>query len=72
MDEYLNWDEQFKSVKSKIYGGLASLRNLKNILPQSKLCSVYYASVESHFRYADVIWGNVSSEKNRSSPKIAE
>ena len=72
VDEYLNWDEQFKSVKSKIYGGLASLRNLKNILPQSKLCSVYYASVESHLRYADVIWGNVSSEKNRNSPKIAE
>ena len=41
VDEYLNWDEQFKSVKSKICGGLASLMKLKNILPQSKLCSIY-------------------------------
>ena len=40
VDEYLNWDEQFKSVKSKICGGLASLRKLKNILSQSKLCCV--------------------------------
>ena len=46
-DEYLNWDEQFKSGKSKSCGGLASLKKLKNILPQSKLCSVYYAIVES-------------------------
>ena len=55
MDEYLNWYEQFKSVKSKICGGFASLKNLKDILLQSKLCSVYYAFVESYVRYADVI-----------------
>ena len=37
VDENLKWDEQFKTVKNKIYGGLASLKKLKNILPQSKL-----------------------------------
>ena len=62
-DEYLNWDEQFKSVKSKICGGLASLKKLKNILPQSKLCSVYYAIVEGHLRYKDVIWGSLLARK---------
>ena len=40
VDEYLNGDKQFKSVKSKICGGLTSLKKLKNILPRSKLCSV--------------------------------
>ena len=63
MDEYLNWDEQFKSVKSKICGGLASLQKLKNILPQSKLCCVYYAIVESHLRYAGVLWGSLPARK---------
>ena len=63
VDEYLNWDEQFKSGKSKIGGGLASLKKLKNILPPSKLCSVYYAIVESHVRYADVIWGSLPARK---------
>ena len=63
MDEYLKWDEQFKSVKSKICGRLASLKKLKNILPQSKLCCVYYAIVESHLHYADVIWGSLPARK---------
>ena len=35
VDEYLNWDEQVKSVKSKNCGGLASLKKLKNILGKS-------------------------------------
>ena len=63
VDENLNWDKQFKAVKNKIYGGLASLKKLKNILPQSKLGSVYYVIVESHFRYADVIWGSLQTRK---------
>ena len=63
IDEYLNWDEQFKSIKNKICGGLASLNKPKNILPQSKLCCVYYAIVESHLRNADVIWGSLPARK---------
>ena len=59
VDDYLKWDDQFKIVKSKICGGLASLKKLKNILPQSMLGSVYYGIVESHLRYADVIWGSL-------------
>ena len=35
VDEFLNRDDQFKIVKSKICGGLASLKKLKNILPHS-------------------------------------
>ena len=55
VDDYLNWGDQFKIVKSKTCRGLASLKKLKNILPQSKFGSVYYAIVESHLRYANVI-----------------
>ena len=54
VDENLRWDEQFKTVKNKICRGLASLKELNSILPQSKLCSAYHAIVESHLRYADV------------------
>ena len=63
VDDYLNWYDQFKIVKSKISGELASLKKLKNILPQSKLGSVYYAIVESHLHYADVIWGRLATRK---------
>jgi len=30
---HLNWGEKFKSVKSNILGGLASLKRLRNIPP---------------------------------------
>ena len=63
VDECLNGDDQCKIVKSKICGGLASLKKLENILPQSKLGSVYYTVAESLLRYADVIWGSLPARK---------
>ena len=54
VDGSLNW---------KVVGGLAALRKLKNILPQSKLLDVYRALVESHLRYANVVWGALPSTK---------
>ena len=41
VDENLSWDEQYNTLKGKIYGGLSSLKKLKNIIPQTKLFSVY-------------------------------
>ena len=63
VDEKLNWDEQFKRIKGKMSGGLAALKKLKNVVPQSQLCNVYCALIESHLRYADVIWGSLSKTK---------
>ena len=36
IDESLNWEKQYKTVKNKLEGGISSLRNLKDILPQRK------------------------------------
>ena len=63
VDDKLSWNEQYKSAKGKVAGGLASLRKLKNILPQSQWLNVYQALVESHLRYANVVWGALSSTK---------
>ena len=63
IDESLTLDEQLKAVKSKICGGLLALKKLKDIIPQSQLCSVFHAIVESHIQYADVIWGSPSKTK---------
>ena len=63
IDESLTWDNQFKAVHSKICGGLSALKKLKDIIPQSQLCSVFHAIVESHLRYADIIWGSLSKTK---------
>ncbi len=59
VDQGLNWDEQFNKVKGKVSGGLKSLKKLKNLIPQTQLDNVYRALVESHLRYANVIWGSL-------------
>ena len=63
VDDKLNWEAQFRSVKGKIASGLASLKKLKNIISQSQLMEVYYALEESHLRYANVVWGSLSDTK---------
>ena len=57
------WDEQFKRTNNKMSGGLAALKTLKNFVSQSQLCTVHYVLIESHLRYADVIWGSMSKTK---------
>ena len=59
VDDTLGWEEQYESVKKKVAGGLAAMKKLKGILPQSMLFQVYKALVESHLRYADVVWGSL-------------
>ena len=46
VDDKLNCENQFRSVKGKIASGLASLKELKNIISQSQLIEVYYTLVE--------------------------
>ena len=61
--EWLNWDDQFNKVKGKVSCGLKSLYKLQNLLSQSQLDHVYRALVESHLRYANVIWGSLQTTK---------
>ena len=49
IDEKLNCEEQFRRTKRKISGGLAALKRVKNVIPQSQLCNVYYALAETPF-----------------------
>ena len=63
VDEGLNWDNQLRKVKGKMGGGLRSLRKLKNLIPQSQLDHIYRALVESHLRYANVIWRSLPKTK---------
>ena len=63
VDDTLGWEERYESVKKKVAGGLAAMKKLKGILPQSMPFQVYKALVESHLRYADVVWGSLSETK---------
>ena len=63
MDERINLDEEFNKMKGRISGGLKSLEKLNNLIPLTQLDHVYRAFIESHLRYANVIWGNLSNTK---------
>ena len=63
IDERLKWTDQYRSVIGQLAGGVASLKKLKDILPQSKLCGVYHALFESHLRYGGVGRGSISSSE---------
>ena len=72
VDEGLNWDDQFNKVRGKINGGLKSLKNLKNLIPQSQLDHVYRAVIESHLRYANVIWGSLPKSKLNTLQRLQD
>ena len=63
IDEKLNWEEYFRLTKGNDSRGLAALKRLKNVIPQFQLCNVYYALIESHLCYADIIWGSLLKTK---------
>ena len=70
IEESLSWNQQYKIVKGKLKGGLNSIRKLREILPQSQLCLVYQALVESHLRYGNLIWGHLPEKKLCALQKI--
>ena len=62
-DGTLSWEEKYESVKEKVTGGLAAMKKRKGILPPSMLFQVYKAFLESHLRYAYMVWGSLSNTK---------
>ena len=57
-DENLNWKDHILTVCKKINRGIFALNQVKNILPQSCLRSLYHTLVHSHMTYCLEIWGN--------------
>ena len=64
INENLTWDEQYKRVKGKMSAGLSALKRLKNILPQSQFCSVYYALVERVICVMAMLFGVACVKQN--------
>ena len=61
VDEGFTWNDQCKSLTGKLAAGLSSLKKLKDVLSQSKVCDVYRALFESHLSYGNIVWGRLSS-----------
>lgn len=63
INENLAWDDQFENIKNNMNRGLTAMKKPKNIIPQWQLYHVYYTMVESHLRFADVVWSSISKTK---------
>jgi len=61
--ESINREEQYKTVKNRLKGGISSLRKLKDIHPRQQLEQVYKALFESHLRYCNIVWHALSNIK---------
>ena len=57
-------------LRKRLLGGLAAMKKLKGILTQSILFQVYKALVESHLRYADVVWRSLSNPEIRALQRL--
>jgi len=58
-DPSLNFKFHINSISKKLSYGLFSLRQVKNLLPQSALKTLYYSLFHCHLIYAIEIWSNV-------------
>ena len=59
-------------MKGKVSCGLKSLKKIQNLLSQSQLDHVYRALVESHLRYANVIWGSLPKTRLSTLQRLQE
>jgi hypothetical protein len=61
IDETLSWNEHVDQIAAKLCSACYALRNLKHIVPQSTLRTVYYAYVHSILSYGIIFWGRSSN-----------
>ena len=62
IDEFLQFKEHMKSVRSKITSATFALSKVKNILPEYTKLTIYNSLVKSHLEYCNIAWGKVSSK----------
>jgi len=60
-DETLSWNQHIDQITTKQYSACYALRNLKHIVPQSTLRTIYYAYIHSILSYGIILWGRSSN-----------
>jgi len=57
ISETLSWKQHIDQIATKLCSTCYALRNLKHIVPQSTLRTIYYAHVHSILSYSMIFWG---------------
>jgi len=69
-DPNLNFKFHTQMLCKKISKSIYAIRTVKNILPESALCSLYFALLHSHLVYAVQIWSSGSGSNMESMFKL--
>ena len=71
VDQSLQWDEQYASVKAKINVGTCLINRVKKGLPQQERLALYHAFVEPHLDFCAPVW-SAAADKNVTSVEKAQ
>jgi hypothetical protein len=61
IDETLSWNQHVDQTATKLCSACYALRNLKHIVPQSTVRTVYCAYIHSILSYGIIYWGRSSN-----------
>ena len=62
IDEYLQFKEHIRSVKSKLLSSTFALSKVKNILPECTKLTIYNSLFRSHLEYCNIAWGKSNTK----------
>ena len=58
IDDNLTWRSHIDKLTKKIASGIGAIKRIRHLVPYGTLHSIYQASVQPHFNYCNVVWGN--------------
>ena len=65
IDENLSWTHHVANLNSKIARTVFMIKQVKYILPNDSLKTLYYALIQSHLTYGILAWGNASDSTTK-------
>ena len=65
MDAKLNWKDQHNDVSIKLIRANAILSKLRHFVNNETLKMIYNSVFESHFKYANIVWGQCIDSSHR-------
>jgi hypothetical protein len=68
-DETLSLNQHIELIATKLCSACYVLRNIKHIVPQTTLRTIYYVYIHSILNHVVIFWGNLPMVINHSSYK---
>ena len=60
IDEHLTWKYHLNHINNKISRALFAIKQMKHILPQESLRTLYFALIQPHLNYGVLAWGKAN------------